>query len=92
MRRRDFIKAITASAAAWPLAVRAQQGGRLPVVAFLNSASPDGYVPMVTAFRQGLKEAGYVESQNVTYGAVQRELKQSTGIDRRHDPLGDFVH
>jgi len=47
---------------------------------------------MVTAFRQGLKEAGYVESQNVTYGAVQRELKQSTGIDRRHDPLGDFVH
>jgi len=47
---------------------------------------------MVTAFRQGLKEAGYVESQNVTYGAVRRELKQSTGIDRRHDPLGDFVH
>jgi len=64
----------------------------MPVIGFLNSASPDGYVPMVTAFRQGLKEAGYVESQNVTYGAVRRELKQSTGIDRRHDPLGDFVH
>jgi putative tryptophan/tyrosine transport system substrate-binding protein len=65
VRRRDFIKAITASAAAWPLAARAQQGGRMPVVAFLNSASPAGYVPMVTAFGQGLKETGYVEGQNV---------------------------
>src|SRR5262245_58585226 len=37
----------------------------MPVVAFLNSASPDGYVPMVAAFRQGLNEAGYLEGQNV---------------------------
>ena len=37
----------------------------MPVIAFLNSASPDGYVPMVDAFRNGLKEAGYIEGQNV---------------------------
>ena len=38
----------------------------MPVVGFLNSASPDGYVPMVAAFRQGLKEAGYVDGQTAT--------------------------
>ena len=35
------------------------------MIGFLNSASPDGYVPMVDAFRNGLKEAGYIEGQNV---------------------------
>src|SRR5262245_24309023 len=65
VRRRDFIRLLSGAAAAWPVTARAQQGGRLPVVAFLNSASPAGYVPMVTAFGQGLKETGYVEGQNV---------------------------
>jgi putative tryptophan/tyrosine transport system substrate-binding protein len=65
MRRRDFIKVIVGSTAAFPLAARAQQPS-LPVIGFLGSASLDEYALRLRAFRQGLKDAGYVEGQNVT--------------------------
>ena len=64
MRRRDFIKAITASATAWPLAARAQQSA-MPVIAFLRSTSAAGSEHLVAAFEQGLKEAGFVQGQNI---------------------------
>ena len=64
MKRRDFIKVIAGSTAAWPLATHAQQSP-VPVIGFLSSASPDGYAIRLHAFRQGLKDTGYVEGQNV---------------------------
>src|SRR5882757_6405530 len=64
MRRRDFISGIAGTAAAWPLAARAQQAG-MPMIGFLHPGSADAVADRLRAFRQGLKDIGYVEGENV---------------------------
>jgi len=64
MRRRDFIKGIVGSAAVWPLTARAQQP-TTPVIGFLSSRSPGESASVVAAFRQGLRETGFIEGQNL---------------------------
>ncbi len=65
MRRRDFIKVIAGSAAAWPLGTQAQQPA-MPVVGFMSGRAPEDSAHLVSAFRQGLAETGFVEGQTVT--------------------------
>jgi ABC-type uncharacterized transport system substrate-binding protein len=89
LRRRQFLTLLASTAVTWPLAARAQQPA-MPVIGFLNSQSPGGYTGSLRGFRQGLKDAGYVEGENLTveYRWAHNELNQlpalASELVRRH--------
>jgi putative ABC transport system substrate-binding protein len=64
MRRREFISLIGSAAAAWPSAAHVQQQP-MPTIGFLHSAASNAVVHFVTAFRNGLRETGFIEGQNL---------------------------
>jgi putative ABC transport system substrate-binding protein len=80
LRRRDFVT-LLGGAMAWPVVARAQQP-TMPVVGFLSSSAPVDRAPYLTAFRQGLREPGYVEGQNVAieYRWAQDQADRLPGL------------
>ena len=81
MRRRDFLAGLIGAAGVWPVPARTQQ--IKPVIGFLNGGSMEGYAPYVAAFREGLRQSGYVEGENVVI-----EYRWAEG---RYNLLPDFV-
>jgi putative ABC transport system substrate-binding protein len=86
VKRREFITLLGGATAAWPLAARAQQPA-MPVVGFMNINTAESVPDLVVAFRQGLRETGFVEGQNV---AVEYRWAQGH-YDRFPELAAEFV-
>ena len=86
MRRRDFIKATVGAVTAWPLAAHAQQSA-MPVIGYLGGSSPAYREHLLTAFWRGIRESGYVESENV---AIEYRWAQDQ-YDRLPDLAADLI-
>jgi putative tryptophan/tyrosine transport system substrate-binding protein len=69
MKRREFILLLGGTAAAWPLAARAQQAGKLPTIGFLGGSTPASQRPGVAALVQRLRELGWTEGRTVAWSA-----------------------
>jgi putative tryptophan/tyrosine transport system substrate-binding protein len=87
MKRREFITLLGGTVAAWPLAARAQQPA-MPVIGFLDVRSPDALGGRLRAFHQGLKETGFIESENVSI--LYRFAENRS--DRLAEMAADLVH
>jgi putative ABC transport system substrate-binding protein len=72
LKRREFIT-LLGGAAAWPLAASAQQPVKLPIIGFLSSSSPANRASLITAFRQGVRESGYIDGKSVAMSIARRK-------------------
>jgi putative tryptophan/tyrosine transport system substrate-binding protein len=88
MRRREFITLLGGTAMAWPFAARGQQPAKLPIIGHLSSSLPANQASPTTAFRQGVRESGYVEGKSV---AIEYRWAEDQ-YDRLPDLAADLVH
>src|SRR5215471_2766781 len=87
LQRREFITLLGSAAAAWPLAARAQQPGKLPTIGFLVSGTPSSHGPWVAAFVQRLRELGWIEGRTIAI-----EYRWAEGrADRAAEIAAEFV-
>jgi len=84
MRRRDVIKGIGCSVAAWPLAARAEQTPKLPTVGFLGAATPSAWRAWIAAFVQRLHELGWIEGRTISI-----EYRWAEGSEERYAAIAD---
>src|SRR3954470_17564613 len=87
VRRRQFVTLLGGAAAAWPLAARAQQAGKLPTIGFLGASTPSAWSPWTAAFVQRLREVGWIEGRTVAI-----EYRWAEGRSERYaDIAAEFV-